>query len=372
GASLMGLMVTKSGLARRLALIIMRRAGRSVPRVLFGVLVASCLITFIIPSAIARVVLLGSICVGIVEALGLKKGSNAGKCLFTAVTVSSTLFSKGVLASSAPLLGRAFIERYTGTSVLYSEWTLLFLPFEILCVFVLHFALLKVFPPEDIGEGSDEAHAASFEDMGPLSPEERKVLILTLCTTLLWMTDFLHGLKPAWIGILAGMASTMPPFGILNEQDLRKANFLLIVFVGSALSLGTVLIETGTAQALAGWFFTWLEPFTAQETPLSYLAIYCYNFLLHLLIGDEMTLLVSTMPPMLQFSMDQGFNTVFTGLIWTYAGGAGLFVYQGGPLAAGYAFGYFTAKDLVKAGAVASVWMAVMAAALPCWWNLVH
>lgn len=116
------------------------------------------------------------------------------------------------------------------------------------------------------------------------------MLLLTLCATSLWMTDFLHGLKPAWIGILAGVMATMPHVGILREEDIRKPHFLMVIFVGAVLSLASAIIETGTSKALSGILFTWLEPFLRQESPLNYLAISVYNFLLHLVLGDEFAL----------------------------------------------------------------------------------
>ena len=64
GAILFGLMATKSGLARRLAFIIMRGIGHTYSRLLLGIVVADFLLTFIVPSGIARVVIMSAVAHG--------------------------------------------------------------------------------------------------------------------------------------------------------------------------------------------------------------------------------------------------------------------------------------------------------------------
>ncbi len=47
---LIGMMATKSGLARRLAYMVMRRAGTSYSRILLGLILTSFLLTLLVPS----------------------------------------------------------------------------------------------------------------------------------------------------------------------------------------------------------------------------------------------------------------------------------------------------------------------------------
>jgi hypothetical protein len=42
-------------------------------------------------------------------------------------------------------------------------------------------------------------------------------------------------------------------------------------------------------------------------------------------------------------------------MLWTFAGGGKLFMYQNTALILGYSYGFFTAKDLLKVGAVLTV-----------------
>ena len=79
GAMLFGMMATKSGLARRLAYLVMRRIGHSYSRLLLGLIVSDFLLTFLVPSGIARVVLMAAVALGLIEAFGVSPGSNIGR-----------------------------------------------------------------------------------------------------------------------------------------------------------------------------------------------------------------------------------------------------------------------------------------------------
>jgi di/tricarboxylate transporter len=60
------------------------------------------------------------------------------------------------------------------------------------------------------------------------------------------------------------------------------------------------------------------------------------------------------------------------GLIWAFAAGTNLFVYQAGPLVLGYSYGHFDAKDLFKVGPVLTVIEGLLLMALvPLYWPLI-
>ena len=77
GATLMGVVASKSGLARRLAYHVMLRVGTTYPRILLGLIVTDFLLTLVVPSGIARIVIMAAIALGLVEAFRLQPGSNA-------------------------------------------------------------------------------------------------------------------------------------------------------------------------------------------------------------------------------------------------------------------------------------------------------
>jgi solute carrier family 13 (sodium-dependent dicarboxylate transporter), member 2/3/5 len=79
GAAMIGMMATKSGLARRLAYLVMRRVGGGYSRLLLGLIFSSLLLTFLVPSGIACVVIMAAVALGLMDVFGLSRGSNVGR-----------------------------------------------------------------------------------------------------------------------------------------------------------------------------------------------------------------------------------------------------------------------------------------------------
>src|SRR5919108_3313859 len=92
GALLFGAMATKSGLARRLAYVVMRAVGHSYARLLLGLILSDFLLTFIVPSGIARVVIMASVALGLCQAFGAGPSSNLARGMFIILTYTATIF----------------------------------------------------------------------------------------------------------------------------------------------------------------------------------------------------------------------------------------------------------------------------------------
>src|SRR5712664_3891587 len=130
GAILFGMMATKSGLARRLAYLVMLRVGNTYSRLLLGLILSDFLLTFLVPSGIARVVIMAAIAIGLVDAFGLGVGSNVGRGMFIILTYTAGIFDKMVIAGAAAITGRGSIESIGGVHVLWSQWLVAYLPIE--------------------------------------------------------------------------------------------------------------------------------------------------------------------------------------------------------------------------------------------------
>src|SRR5262249_55024798 len=70
GAILFGTMASKSGLARRLAYSVTLRIGTSYSRLLLALIIADFLLTFLVPSGMARVTIMAAVAAGLVRPFG--------------------------------------------------------------------------------------------------------------------------------------------------------------------------------------------------------------------------------------------------------------------------------------------------------------
>src|SRR5882762_1435494 len=193
GAVCFGLMVGKSGLARRLAFGVMRAVGHSYPRLLLGLIISNFLLTPVVPSGIARVVIMAAIAMGLADAFGVGKGSNIARGMFIILVYQATIFDKMVIAGAASITARGAIEKFGGVHVLWSQWALAYLPCDVIVMIVAWRLALWMYPPETATlPGGSEYLQREIRAMGPWSGAELRAALLMSVGIGLWVTDFIH------------------------------------------------------------------------------------------------------------------------------------------------------------------------------------
>ncbi len=244
-ALLLGVIATQSGIARRLACKIMLFMGTTYPRLLLGLIVTDFLLTFIVPSGVARLVIMASIALGLVEVFDAKPGSNVARGMFLILTYTANLFDKMIIAGAGSITARGLIEKVGGVEVLWSKWFLAFLPCSIISVLAAWWLTLWLYPPEQVSlQGGRDHLTQELDRLGSWTTQEIKAAVLLAAAVALWLTDFLHHIPPPVIGMGVCMFALLPRVGILQPSDLRTLNYMPVFFVAAAVSMGTVLEAT--------------------------------------------------------------------------------------------------------------------------------
>ena len=350
GALLIGAIATKSGVARRLAFFIMLRIGITYPRILLGLIVTDLLLTLIVPSGIARVVILAAIALGLAEAFRAGQGSNVARGMFLIITYTANIFDKMIIAGAASITARGLIEKVGGVEVLWSLWALAFLPCSIITVLAAWGLTLWLYPPERVAlEGGRDYLRDELKKMGPWTPLEKRAAALIAVAVVLWLTDFIHHVSPSVIGIGVGLFALFPRVGVLETDDLRRLNYLPMFFVASAVSMGVVLEATKGLGVLTDLIFAWMEPLTTNLFTTT-VVMYWTAFVYHFFLASEISMLGTSIPLVMNFAKAHGLSPLQVGMIWTFAAGGKIFVYQSGVLIVGYSYGYFAPRDLFRIG----------------------
>jgi sodium-dependent dicarboxylate transporter 2/3/5 len=372
GAVCFGIMGSKSGLARRLAYLVMRGIGHSYPRLLLGLIVSNFLLTAVVPSGIARVVIMAAIAMGLVEAFGLQKGSNVARGMFIILVYQATIFDKMLIAGASSITARGAIEKYGQVDVLWSQWFLAYLPCDILVMIIAWRLTLWLYPPETATlPGGADFLEQQLREMGRWSSLEIKSAALMLIAIGFWMTDFIHHIPAPMIGLGIGLLAIMPQIGVLDTKDIRTINFLPIFFVAAAVSLSNVLVQTKALDIVTGVLFEWMKPHITG-TWTSTMVLYWSAFLYHIVIGNEIAMLSTSLPILMTYAREHGINPLTLGMIWTFGAGPKVFIYESAVLVVGYSYGYFSNRDMLKIGAILSVVTALILFLLvPLYWPLI-
>ncbi len=372
GALLLGVVATRSGIARRIAYFVMLRVGITYPRILLGLIVTDFLLTFIVPSGIARVVIMASIALGLAEAFNSPPGSNVSRGMFLILSYTANIFDKMIIAGAGSITARGLIEKVGGVEVLWSYWFIAFLPCSLITVLAAWWLTLKLYPPEKVAlEGGYDYLRAELKKMGGLTPLEKRAALLMAAAIMLWLTDFAHHISASVIGMGVGLFAVLPRVGVLDIEDMKRLNYLPVFFVAAAVSMGTVLEQTKGLDVLTSSVFTWIQPYMTNIISTT-IVMYWSAFVYHFLLASEISMLGTSIPLVMEFAKAHGLNPLQLGMIWTFAAGGKLFAYQSGVLIVGYSYGYFAARDLVRMG----IWLtlvefAVLLVLVPFYWPLI-
>ncbi len=372
GAILFGMMATKTGLARRLAYMVMRHVGNTYSRILLGLILSDFLLTFLVPSGIARVVLMAAVALGLIEAFGVGPGSNIGRGMFLILTYTAGIFDKMIIAGAASITARGLIEKVGGVEVLWSRWFLAYLPCDLITIFVAWRLTLWLYPPEKAAlPGGVDYLKDELKKMGKWRPLEKKAALLMLIAVGLWATDFLHHISPALIGLGVGLFAALPRLGVLDMDDLKRLNYLPVFFVAAAVSMGEVLVSTKALDVLTGVMFAWMEPLVTNVYS-STLVLYWTAFVYHIFLASEVSMLGTSIPLLMNFAKTHGLDPLALGMIWTFASGGKIFVYQSAVVIVGYSYGYFDGRDMLRIGICLTIVESIILLLLvPFYWPLI-
>ena len=355
GAVFLGTMATKTGLPQRIAGFVVSGVGLTYSRLLLGIIVIAFLLTFIVPSGVARVVIMAPICIGIISLFGVDKNSNIARGMFLLMTYTCAIFDKMIIAGTGAITARNVIERIGQVDVTYSWWLLAFFPCALTTIFVGWRLTLWLFPPEIESLENRKADVqAHFRQVSAWSPMHTKACILVLLALTLWLTDWMHGISAAKVAFGVGLIGLLPFVDVLNADDFRKANLLPYFFVAAALGMSEVLRETGGLKVLTDTFLGGMEPLLASKA-IAVPVLYWTAFVYHFFTASEISMLATSLPILMEFAKSHGLDALWIGMVWTFAAGGKLFAYQSAPLIVGYAYGYFRHTDTLKLGAILTV-----------------
>lgn len=350
-----GLIATKSGLPQRIGSFIVTRVGLSYAAILLGLIITDFALTFVVPTGVGRVVIMASIAIGLIKVFDAGENSNVARAMFLVITYTATIFDKMILAGAAAITARGAINDFGGVNVGYFEWFSYYLPANILTVLGAWLVALWLYPPEvkDIREKRTQL-LEQFKMKGSMTPMERRAAIIIIGTIVVWMTDRFHDIEPDLVALAAVVVALLPYVGVMTINDIRKMNLMPFFFVGTALSMSSVLQDSGALAYMTDRLLVGLEPLIADRVtalPILYWGAFVY----HLFLASEIPMLASSLPILMDFSLSNNLNPLWIGLVWSFAAGGKIFVYQTAVLVVGYSYGYFRHTDLIKMGFIITV-----------------
>ena len=310
GSFLLAAAVAKSGLAERVAAFFVVRYANSYRSLIVLTYVLGFVLSFLIPHPFPRALLLMSFMRAIITLSGMNAvdAASVGFSVFVASTATSTILLTGDSTLNLAAVG------FSGVSLGWLEWPLyMAVPGLVasLLMLGLHLLVFRQTGPITLDHA---ALSRSQQARGPMTRAEKTTLAWLVLALLLWMTDSLHGIDPAWVGLLVVVGLALPGLGgVLEAQDLSTGvNWPILFFVTGALAIGTVSRITG----LSDWLAATLLPAVPPRDPYGFAALVAGTaMLIHMILGSALASMSIITPPMVHYAAEAGWSPLFPALL---------------------------------------------------------
>jgi L-tartrate/succinate antiporter len=350
GAFMFALGYEKSGLGRRIGLLLVRKLGRNTLSLGYATTFADAILAPFTPSNTARSA--GTI-FPIVRSLpplfgsmpndpsAKKIGSYIMWTTFAAGCITSSLF---MTACAPNFLGLEFARKIAKVDVSYPQWMMASIPFALPLLLALPLLAYWLCRPEI--KRSDEAPRWAQEELTKMGPPKRTEIILgvlVMIAILLWI--FAGEYIDAATAALA-VICLMLVFGVVTWQDMAKngSAWTTFMLLATLVTLAGGLSKVGFIKWFADFVGSHLGGMSPTVAILVLVTIYYFSHYMFASLTAHTTALMPVMlgvglaipglPPeklVLALTMTTG----IMGVITPYATGPGLAYYESGYLPSG-------------------------------------
>ena len=268
GGLVIGAAVQETGFGRTLASGLLKIFPRSYFGILCGITVVGAALCFIIPSNTGRIVIMMPIFMALADQVGFAPGSRGRAGLALAVAAGSIYPSLAVLPAAVPNLAwLGAVESIHGIKVTYAEYLIANFPAIGLVSMMAIPVICRVLFSDRIGKaGGDVAPAES-------SAEQTRLIMVLTAALGLWLTDFAHGISPAWIALGASALCMMPRTGMVPSSIMvGKISYAPWFFVAGVIGMGAIVAKAGLGAHISRVLFDTV-PLTAGEDFLNFVIV---------------------------------------------------------------------------------------------------
>jgi L-tartrate/succinate antiporter len=358
GAFMFALGYEKTGLGRRIALLLVRAMGRRTLTLGYAVTVADTLLAPFTPSTTARSA--GTIFPVIRNLPPLydskpndpsarKIGSYLMWTALAATCINSSMFLTGMAPN---LLAVEIVKKTAKLDISWMDWLTAFAPVGVILLVSLPLLVYVLYPPT-IKEGSEVPAWADEElrTMGGLSRREIILAVLVLLALAMWIFggDFVNATTAALI-----VVSLMVLTRIVSWDDIlsNKQAWSTLVWFATLIALADGLNRTGFVT----WFAQNVSAHMGGFSPtIAMVVLVCVYFFSHYLFASITAHTTAMLPVMLAVGgaiPEMPMQALSQMLVLSGGIMSVLTPYAGGPNPVYYGSGYLPTKDFWLLGAI--------------------
>lgn len=365
GAFMLAAAIEKYGIHRKIALRFLQYFGKNPRSLTLGIMLSCAFLSFIMPEHGVAAFFLPIATTILIATKVLPKESNFGKICMLGVAYGCSIGSLGTLIGGArnPLTVEILAEQ--GISIGFFEWMVIAMPVVLLSLPLVWLILQTVFPVEikDISQARKLIND-QVQQAGTLQSKGFIVVFIFLLTISLWM--FFSELIGLAVIALIGSILLFLTKSISWDDVEQHLPWGIILLYGGAITLGVGMSESGAGE----WIARLLVNAVGDQGILVVFSLIVITVLLTNVMSNIGAVAI-LLPIGFAIATElPGVSPLLASMVIALSGGLAFMLVIATPgNAITYTSGYYTTRDLLKAGLLANLLciFVIFAVALVYW-----
>jgi sodium-dependent dicarboxylate transporter 2/3/5 len=368
GGFMIGLAIEKWNLHKRIALSIVKLTGTSGNRIVLGFVMATGLISMWLSNT-ATTMMMFPISVSVIKVIGegrdAKDMRNFSLCLMLAIAYASNFGGIATIIGTPPNVAYvSYMNKRFGQEISFFDWMMVCLPIALLLMLSLYFVTVKVLFRNQIASSAETKQLINNElqQLGPMRIPEKRVLVIFLCTALLWITrDLINQLgivkiDDNMIAISGALLLFILPAGeangkLLDWSDTKNMSWGILLLFGGGITLANAMEKAGLMDMLGKW----ISGFSGTDTLMLLVVVVTVSIFISEVMSNIAQVIVFA-PVVTGIAVAAGINPYVLGVGMTLAASCASMMPMGTPPnAIVFASGHIRMKDMMKAGLVMNI-----------------
>ncbi|MFR6291771.1 MAG: SLC13 family permease [Peptococcaceae bacterium] len=347
GGYMIANVMDRIGLLKRIAYKCILLVGGSYYGLLFGVLIAGCILNT--ATGGNAWVIMAAFTFGLCKTFELGKTMDSALIMFVGALSAGascvfiyTPYFMSILFNSAELAGSTYRPTWI-------EHFMLMLPYVIF-VIALVLILPRIFKPTKKLPGK-EFFQQEYAKLGKMSKDEIIGTGFMILLIVFMLTGSIHKMELDWAFILIPWLMFIPGVKVADTEDVKNIDFSMVFFCVACLSIGNVSNHLGIGNMVANLLIPILQPLSSTVVVG---AIYVIGLILNFLL-TPFAILGGFSEPIAQVAVGLGINPV--GALYSlYVGADQVFLpYEYLSYLIFYAFGLMKMTDFIKLATTKSI-----------------
>lgn len=368
GGFILALGLEKYNLHQRIALNLIKLTGTSGNGIILGFMLATALISMWISNTATAIMMLpiaSSVTFLLAKDLGKQDDPRFKKFatgLMLGIAYAASIGGMGTIIGTPPnVVMVGYIKRMYNLDVAFTDWMLVGIPIMILVLIACYFIITKILYRNHLTaiDGSRELIQSKLKELGSLSREEKRVLVIFCLTSFLWIfrqnINSLIGqnlLDDTGIAMAGGVLMFLIPKNLnkmdflLTWEDMKGMQWGILLLFGGGLALAEGMEQSGLVEKVGDYF--------KNSDPLSIGLLIFMLTLISMALTELMSnvaLVTIFIPVVFGIAEGYGINPIWLAMPVTFAASCAFMMpISTPPNAILFASGYIRMKEMIKTG----------------------